>query len=57
MKKPVLCALLACCLLFSGCGQVHSDDPGSSRALYFSETHSLDHQDPYALCAVTVDQV
>ena len=49
--------LLACCLLFSGCGQVPSEDPGSSRALYFSETHSLDHQDPYALCAVTVDQV
>lgn len=57
MKKLIFCALLACCLLFSGCGQVPSDDPGSSRALYFSETHSLDHQDPYALCAVTVDQV
>ena len=60
MKKWIFCIFLFCLFPLTGCqkGPVPLPETGdTSRAPYFSETHSLDHQAPYVLCSATVEQV
>lgn len=60
MKKWIFCIFLFCLFPLTGCQKDPAPLPetgDTSRAPYFSETHSLDHQAPYVLCSATVEQV